>query len=298
MDVELRHLRYFVAVAEELHFGRAAATLQIAQPALSQQIRKLERALDTELLVRTSRSVALTPAGAVLLERARGLLEVSARHLEEAARVGRGEQGRIDVGFVSSAVPLGPIDGVQRLRRIHPLVEVHLHEGFTSQLLTQLAHGRLDVATVRDPDDQSGIAFTPLASEPLVAMVPVGHPAVERGTIESAELVGEPFVFFPRSAGDAAHGLGLRPVTDLGHRPRIAQESSSWPTIMYLVGAGFGVSIAPQSASIGAPATVRILPFADSTVRSTMYFATRSDDDRPIVRQLAKLSAPRAAAAS
>src|SRR5438067_13057030 len=113
-DVDLRQLRAFLAVADELHFGRAAALLRIAQPALSQQIRRTERALGVDLFVRTSRSVALTPAGRVLHGRARSLLAQAARDLDETVRVGRGEVGRLDVGFVVSALPLGPIERVQR----------------------------------------------------------------------------------------------------------------------------------------------------------------------------------------
>jgi DNA-binding transcriptional LysR family regulator len=178
-------------------------------------------------------------------------------------------------------------------------VDVHLHEGLTEPLLTRLIDGRLDVATVRDPDPQTGIALRPLLDEPLVAVLPAGHPAAAgRRSIPAAALVDEPFVFFPGAAGSAAHDLGLRPVTDLGHRPHIAQEASSWTTMMHLVGAGFGVSIAPRSAGLARPASVRIVPFADAAIRSTLSVATRADDDRPIVRQLAALSPPPTSAPS
>ena len=156
MDLEPRALRPFLAVADSLHFGRAAETLRIAQPALSQQIRRLERDLGVELFVRTSRSVALTPAGRVLRDRARALLAQGEKDAEEVVRVARGEQGRLDVGFVSSALPLGPVRRVQQLREEHPLVRVHLTEGWTAHLLERLdvvgqaAHDRRG-APVGDP---------------------------------------------------------------------------------------------------------------------------------------------------
>lgn len=128
-EVDLRQLRAFLALADELHFGRAAVDLGIAQPALSQLIRRVEVALGVELFARTSRSVALTPAGRVLQGRARSLLAQARRDLDETVRVGRGEAGRLDVGFVVSALPLGPIERVQRFRERFPLVRVEAHRG-------------------------------------------------------------------------------------------------------------------------------------------------------------------------
>ncbi|WP_423920729.1 LysR substrate-binding domain-containing protein [Frigoribacterium sp. 2-23] len=284
MNVELRHLRAFLAVADELHFGRAADALRIAQPALSQQIQRLEAELGTTLFTRTSRSVALTAAGTVLQARARALVRQSDRDLDEVARVGRGELGRLDVGFVSSALPLGPIERVQRFRAAWPGVEIVVHEGYTSALLGRLARGELDVATVRDPDPHEGVITEPFVSEPFAAVLPAGDRRASRSSIAGAELADDPFVFFPRSAGERAHDLNLSPVTDAGGRVRITQEASSWPTIIHFVGAGLGVTIAPRSATLSPPVSVVVLPLEGTTARSSLHLATRVGDDRAVVR--------------
>src|SRR6478752_1064762 len=168
-DVELRHLRYFVAVAEELHFGRAAARLHMAQPPLSQQIRKLEAAVGCPLLARTSRSVALTPAGEAFLLRARRVLAAAQEGVEEAARIGRGEEGHLDVGLVSSAITLGVPQRIQAFRAAHPGVHLQLHEGQTSQTVRRLLERQIDVGIVRDAAAQPGIVLETLAEEGYVA---------------------------------------------------------------------------------------------------------------------------------
>src|SRR4051812_232803 len=165
MDLELRHLRYFVAVAEELHFGRAAQRLQMAQPPLSQQIRRLEDIVGSRLLVRTSRSVALTPAGAAFLDRARRLLARAAESVDEAARIGRGEAGTLDVGFVSSAITLGVPERIQEFRSRFPAVHTRLHEGQTSATVARLLRREVDVGIVRDAEPQAELRIATLATE-------------------------------------------------------------------------------------------------------------------------------------
>ena len=286
-DVDVRLLRSFLAVADQLHFGRAAATLRIAQPALSQQVRRLERELGVELLTRTSRSVALTPAGLVLRERARSLLAQLSRDLEETARVGRGEQGQLDVGFVSSALPLGPIARVQVFRERYPLVRVELTEGYTAHLLDLLVRGALDIAIVRDPDPRPDVVHSPFHVEPYVAAVPTGHRFAGRRSIRAAELAGDPFVFFPAEAGALATERNLAPVVQDGRVPTIVQVGSSWATLLHLVGAGVGVTVAPRSALLVAPEGVVALPLDDSDHRSELVWAVRAGDHRPILRNFA-----------
>ncbi len=284
MDVDLRQLRAFLAVADELHFGRAASRLRIAQPALSQQIRRTERDLGVDLFVRTSRSVALTPAGHVLQGRARSLLDQVERDLDEVVRVGRGEAGRLDVGFVVSALPLGPIERVQAFRQRYPLVRVELSEGYSSTLLARIVRGELDLAVLRDPDPTPAVRFRPFRSEPFVAAVPRGHRLADRKAIRGAELVDDPFVFFPAVAGSVATERNLAPVVVEGRRPRVVQEATTWATVLHLVGAGLGVTVAPESATLAAPDTVVLLPLRDDPHRSELVWAVRADDDREILR--------------
>ncbi|MCU1643566.1 MAG: HTH-type transcriptional regulator BenM [Nocardia sp.] len=287
--VELRHLRYFLAVAEELHFGRAAARLHIAQPALTQQIQRLETLLGTRLFDRTSRSVALTAAGAVLRERATALLGHAARDLAEITRIGQGSQGTLHLGFVPSVLPLEPLRGVREFRDRFPLVQVELMEGFTSHLMAKLATGSLDMAIVRDPDEQSGTVTVPLITEPFVAVLPADHPEAGRATITGAELADDPLVFFPSAAGALAYDKNLSPLLTSGRRPRIVQEATNWTILLYLVAAGLGVTVAPRSATFTAPASVRIIPLAGTDATTTIYTAHRADDTRPLVRNLLAL---------
>jgi DNA-binding transcriptional LysR family regulator len=286
-DVDLRLLRAFLAVADHLHFGRAAESLHVAQPALSQQVRRLERSLGVELLVRKSRSVALTPAGAVLRERTRAILAQVRRDLDETVRVAAGEQGRLDIGFVSSTLPLGPIEQVQRFRDRYPLVRVALTEGYTSHLLDQVARGALDVAMVRDPEPRADILCQPFHSEPYVAVVPTGHRLAERSHIRASELADDPFVFYPRSAGALAHERNLAPVLKGGRVPTVVQEGSSWATLLQLVRAGVGVTVAPQSGLTSAPDGVVAVPLHESDHRSELAWASRADDHRPLLHNFA-----------
>lgn len=292
MDVDLRLLRAFVAVAEELHFGRAAERLRVAQPALSQQIRRLERELGVLLLTRTSRSVALTPAGSVLRDRARALLGQVRRDLDETARVGRGEQGRLDVGFVSSALPLGPVQHVQSFRERWPRVQVALTEGYTARLLELLTRGELDIAVVRDPDPRDDVTCTTFHVEPFVAVVPAGHRLASRASVRAPELAGDPFVFFPADAGALATERNLAPVVEDGRVPEIVQVGSSWATLLHLVRAGVGVTVAPASALLVAPDGVVALPLEGSDHRSELVWAVRTGDDRPLLRNFASGSTP------
>lgn len=282
--VELRHLRYFLAVAAELHFGRAAEELEIAQPALSQQIRRLEQLLGTALFARTSRRVALTPAGVVLQQRAGALLQQADAALEETRRVGRGELGRLDVGSVPSAVALGAAERILRFRRGWPAVQLQLHEGSTAHLADRLVAGTLDVAVLRDVGPRPGLTRTAILVEPFVAVVPADSPYAQRPVVAPAELRDEAFVFFPRSAGDHAHRANLAPALEAGYEPRVTQEASSWPTILQLVGAGLGVTLAPSSATVGAPATARVVPLSGSGSRSRVDLVHRSDDVRAVVQ--------------
>ncbi len=285
-EVDLRQLRAFLTVAEELHFGRAAARLRMAQPALSQQIRRTERALGVDLFVRTSRSVSLTAAGQVLQGRAASLLAQVRRDLDETVRVGRGEAGRLDVGFVVSALPLGPIERVQAFRERYPAVRVELTEGYSSTLLARIVRGELDLAVVRDPDPDTAVRLLPFRSERFVAAVPRGHRLAGRSAIRGPELVDDPFVFFPAAAGSVATERNLAPVTADGRRPRVVQEATTWATVLHLVGAGLGVTVTPESAALAAPDTVVLLPLegAGAEYRSELCWAVRADDDREILR--------------
>ncbi|WP_324786820.1 LysR family transcriptional regulator [Streptomyces sp. H51] len=281
--VELRHLRYFLAVAEELHFGRAAQRLNIAQPALSQQIRQLEKAVGVELFRRTSRSVRLTDAGAAFQPRARDLLGRLAADLDEAGRVGRGEAGRLDVAFITSATAIVS-ERLREFARCRPDVQVRLHDGFTVDVLAALERGTADIGIVRDAEKRDDIDLSLLATERFVAVVPADHPAATADRTDPAALAADPLILFPRSAGARAFDVNTRPLRDAGADVRVAQECSNWHTIVMLVAAGLGVTIAPRSVTTLLPAGARRLELDGPPTRSRIFLATRRGDDRPLVQ--------------
>lgn len=288
MDLELRHLRYFVAVAEERHFSRAALRLHMAQPPLSQQIRRLEAIVGTTLLVRTSRSVSLTPAGAAFLDRARRILALAGESIDEASRIGRGEEGTLDIGFVSSAITLGVPERIQAFRTRFPAIHTRLHEGQTAQILTRLKRQEIDLGIVRDAEASPDLDRVTLATEGYVAVLPKHHPLTGRRSLDARALRDEPFVLYPRSAGELAYRRNLQPCVDAGYEARIIQQATNWVTIFHLVGAGVGVTVAPKSAAVIRPESLVSIPLKGSA-RSEVQLVTRRDDDRAIVHNFATI---------
>lgn len=288
-DIELRHLRYFVAVAEELHFGRAAHRLRLAQPPLSQQIRKLEAILGTPLFTRTSRAVKLTAAGEIFLERARRTLQNVEQDLEEARSVGRGEVGFLNVGFIGSSMLTALPAMLGQYRRRYPTVRMQLYESYTSAVVRGLTTTALDVGFLRDGGESDGLNVEVLFSEPFVAVLPARHPRARQKTLSVTDLRDEPFVFFSPSAGSRAYGKPISLCEEHGFRPQIVQEAPQWLTILRLVGAGLGVTIAPACVRQIASPDVACLPFRvrqsgrAASVKSDIELAYRRDEDRAIV---------------
>ena len=289
-DVELRHLRYFVAVAEELHFGRAAKRLHLSQPPLSQQIHKLEDILGYPLFVRTSRSVKLTTAGEALFERARRTLRNVQRDIEETRSIGQGEVGSLNIGFVGSAM-LTTLPGIFRAyRSAYPRVRLHLHESFTSRVAEGLENGTLDVGILRDGDASDKLNVTTLISDPYVAVLPVTHACARQKSISPNTLRDEPFVYYPRTAGVRAFEKPLALFEEHGFRPYIVQEATHWLTILRLVGAGLGVSVAPACVRRIASPEVVCMPLRGSKVVSEVELARAAGDSRPIVEHFAQIA--------
>lgn len=289
-EIELRHLRYFVAVAEELHFGRAAQRLYLAQPALSQQIRRLEEILGVALFHRTSRSVALTAAGEMLLERARRTLRNVRLDAEEARGIGRGEIGHLNVGFVGSAM-LASLPAIfRRYLTAYPRVQMHLHESFTSRVVSGLLDGSLDAGVLRDSDPQPDLEVTTLFTERYVAVLPKTHPRAKQKNIHASVLRDEPFVFYPRSAGTIAFEKPLSLCGDAGFQPRVVQEATHWLSIVRLVAVGFGVSIAPACVATLPDEGVVYLPLRDANAVSNVELAYRKGEQRHLVQGFAQIA--------
>ena len=249
MSLELRALRYFVAVAEARHITRAARQLGMAQPPLSQQIKALEQHLGTALFRRLPRGVELTPAGEALLDDARALIQQAEQAEVRVRRIARGELGRLRLGMINSA-PFHPlIPGVIReFRRRYPTVALSLDEGTTPLLAAAVLARRMDAAFIRPllaPEE--GLVETPLMSEDLVIALPSGHPLSRRRRLPLMALSLEPFVLFPRAVGAGLHEEILRACHRVGFLPRVVQETSQVTSIVNLVAAGMGVSIVPAS---------------------------------------------------
>ena len=245
--MDSRHLRYFIAVAEELHFGHAAQKLGIAQPPLSQQIRRLEQELGVQLLQRTKRRVQLTQAGHAFLEEARKTLTQFKRAIEVAQRAGRGELGRLTIGFLG-AVTYSVLPSILiSFRNSYPDVEVELHELKTSELIEALREGRVQVGFVRLPVRDKLLQAEPILREPLVVAVPERHPLAARARLSFRDLANESFLLAPRPLAPAFHEQILNLCQQAGFTPKLGAEASQLQTILNLVAAGMGITLVPES---------------------------------------------------
>lgn len=245
-NVELRHLRYFLALAEELHFTRAAERLGIAQPPLSQQIRRLEEMLGVKLFTRRPR-VRLTGAGETLLVVARRTLAQAEQGFEEVRRAGRGEGGTLLVGFASSTL-LGPLpDIIRSYRKRYPKVRLILRELSTAEQYKALGNGGIEVGFLREPVTDETFVCETILSEPFVVALPPRHPLTKRSEISLSEVAGEPFVHFPREVAPTLYDQVMGICRDAGFTPQLTQEASEWLTIVGLVEAGLGLSLVPSS---------------------------------------------------
>jgi DNA-binding transcriptional LysR family regulator len=245
-ELELRHLWYFVAVAEELSFSRAAVRVGIAQPPLSQQIQKLEALLGCALFDRSGRQVQLTEAGALLLGDARRILADAAHTTQLVRRIAVGETGTLTIGFWSSTLFSALPTAVRQFRERFPGISVRLREAVRDHA-GALRAGTLDIAVLREPAPEQGIAEIPVLVEPFVAAVPKDHPLAKRKSISPARLRDESFVLFPREAAPGLHAKLHAVCRAAGFEPRVVQEADAWHTIISLVEAGIGVSLIPAS---------------------------------------------------
>jgi DNA-binding transcriptional LysR family regulator len=241
--MELRHLRYFVAVAEELHFGRAAQRLFIAQPSLSIQIRALERAVGVPLLARTNRRVQLTAAGRVFLEGASRTLAEVDRAVHDARRAHRGEIGQLSLGFVGSAAYEALPRLLRAFRSAYPEVELRLQSMTTREQIAALAERRLDVGLLRLPIEDPTLAWRVVTTEPLVAVLPATHPLAGQTTVPLASLADEPFILYPRADSPRIRDTIIALCHHAGFSPTIVQESGEMQTILGLVAGGVGVAL-------------------------------------------------------
>jgi len=245
--MELRHLHYFIAVAEELNFSRAADRLHMAQPPLSQQIRQLEEELGFQLFHRTKRKVQLTEAGQIFLAEVQQILRSLNQAVHKSQQASRGEVGRLVIGFVSSAAYniLPPI--LQTFHRQIPGVTLELQELTTREQIQAVLDGKLDIGFVRPPVEDVELDSKIIFREPLMVALPESHPLQTRPSISVKLLANEPFILFPRKVAPGLHDQILSVCLQAGFNPQVTQEAIQMQTIVSLVAAEMGVAIVPLS---------------------------------------------------
>ncbi|MEV5689725.1 LysR family transcriptional regulator [Micromonospora globbae] len=286
-DIPLAQLHAFVVLAEELHFGRAAARLGIAQPPLSQQIRRLEDKVGHALFRREPGRVTLTPAGRELLPAARRALTDLADGLAAARAVGSGQAGRLRIGFAASLALTVLPDLLRTFRQRFPGVHLDIREMTSAPQLTALRDKTIDVGLLREPPAvDAELEFRTVLSEPFVAVLPAAHPLAAQRVVPLAELADSPFVLLPRAAGPQLYDQITGLCAAAGFPPRIAQHAVEWQTVCALVGAGLGVSLAPASIRRIRLRGVVFRRVEPGTARTRVAVAWVRNDRSPLVAHL------------
>jgi DNA-binding transcriptional LysR family regulator len=284
--MELRHLRYFVAVGEEQHFGRAARRLRVAQPALSRQIQDLEAEVRFKLFERLPRGVRLSAAGKLFLEDARRILQEVNEAAERAGRVARGRSGTLRVGFTENASWQGVVpESFRRFRELHPDADLELQPAASLEQLEALRAGRLDAGFIfnmprGDPDfDQ-----LPVATQQIELAVPKGHPLTKLKKLRLRDLTEARFVWFPRRESPALYDRLMHACFRGGLRsPRVVQEGLDEATILSLVSTGLGVGWVLGSARWRCPESVAIMSVADLNLLQPQALGWRRDNTSPLL---------------
>lgn len=292
--MDLRHLKYFIAVAEELNIGRAALRLCISQPPLTRQIQQLEEELGVQLFIRTPRGVELTQAGEALFDDARAILARVEHAVAATKRAARGEQGRIAIGFTSS-VPFHPFMPriIRSFREAYPLISLVLEEGGTSELVEALRQERIDAAFIRSAVvDPLGLEVRPLLEEEMVVALPAGHKLArhDKTPLPLSTLAAETFILYRRPVGPGLYDSILAGCHRAGFSPRVGQEAPRMLSTLNLVAAGLGVSIVPASMRGLHMDGVVFNSLKDRPpLRAPLTFAHRRSERSPVVQRFISL---------
>ena len=288
--MDLRTLRYFSAVVREGHFGRAAASLGIAQPPLTRQIQKLERELGVVLLHRSQKKFEVTQAGLLLYERARRLLDSVEQAEADVRRLGTGETGRLVIGFVRST-PFTILPGiVVRFRAAYPDVELELREMRNPDQVKSLENGIIDVGLLRPPVSSRALQVVTLIREPFLALVPADHALAQRRTTSIQQLSAEPFVMYSRAGSPLIHARVMEMCRLAGFEPRIAQYADQIHTVASFVGAGLGVALSPSTVTSFNMPGLRCLKVADNPAPLPVVAVWRTGNASALVRNFTRIA--------
>jgi DNA-binding transcriptional LysR family regulator len=287
--MELRHLKYFVAVAEEMHFGRAAKRLHIAQPPLSQQIMNLEDELGIKLFDRTRRAIQMTDAGIYFLKEARQLLLHVEQAAETARRIYRGQAGRLMVGFVGSVVHTFLPEGLRLFRERFPDVELVLQELNTAEQINSLHAGSIDIGFLYLDAQDSALASRLLTRAPLMVVLPKKHALSGRKSLHIRDLAQEPFIANTRSSEPVVLDAFISLCHSAGFSPRIAQEAGNVQTVLGLVASGLGACLLPDFIKNIRRPGVRYIPLSGSPPTVNLAVVWRSDNSSILVKSFVKV---------
>ena len=289
--MELRHLRYFLAVAEEGNFTRAAARLGIGQPPLSQQIRDLETEIGAMLFHRVPHGAELTAAGTAFLAEAKASLAAADNARLAAQRAARGETGRLALGFTASAAFNPLVTGaIRRFRNHWPDVALALSEMNSNWLMEKLVRGEIDAAFIRPGlEDPKEVRLKRLPDEPMLIALPAHHPLAGQAQVPLAALAGEPFILFPRTVGLSLYDDILRGCREAGFELTVTQEAPQIPSVVNLVAAGLGVSIVPASIAKLATEGVVYRPIKGPPLIARLGLAMLKAQRSPIALNLMEL---------
>lgn len=288
--MELRQLKYFVAVAEELHFGRAAERVHICQPPLSQQIKNLEAELGARLLDRDSRNVSLTEAGKAFLEDAREILTRVDEAALRAHRMGSGREGRVKVGFVFPALDTFFPEAIREYRLSHPLVELVLREMGTAVQLEALRVNHIDLGFIRLFQQQAAdLVFERIVEEPYILAIPFDHPLASEKEIHVDLLGGEPLILFPRRTHPALHDQIVSSMRGPAGIPYIIQEVTTKFTAIALASAGIGLALVPESAKRQKRKGVVFRRIVGPLPRVELSLVWKEDNDDPCLHNFINL---------
>lgn len=272
--MELRQLQYFLVVADELHFGRAAEMLNMSQPPLTVAVKKLEKELHVQLFERTTRSVRLTSAGKLFRDSLAPVLADLDRVVAEVSEVNTGLRGKLSVGFVSSASYTVIPEAVALFRARRPQVELLLRPVTTDEQVDLLVEGNLDVGILRDPTRLPGMDMEQIHTEPLVLALPASHPLTNLDVVAVEDIAGEDFVLYPYKHMSGFFSV-VHSLFDGYEQPRIVEQAIHQETILGLVAAGLGMSILPESVSRFQMPSVAFRPIA-TRPQSSLYMARGS----------------------